>query len=493
MANYVWKNRHGTYYFRVRIPPQYRYHFGHISELRRSLGTIDRATAKRRARALMAAVDRLIEDINDMTIKKEPDTFSTAYEVTITEEREPSGAFKLSKKLDMSPEEHQQLGDDAVRAIVEGLSGTTANPTPTPTKYCPKLSDVLEEFIASKKWDNPSTELKYRATVSILIGLIGDKPFNLVDKADARNFRKSLELLPGNMNHPSSPYKSMSIPEIIKSNPESTISPTTIRNHIINVKALFNWITGHYDEINISPFAGVEAPSVDPSAGRDAITNSDIAKIFSCYLYNSNPWPRSKRGKEPSKFWVPLIAAFTGCRLNEVCQLYLDDIKKIENIWVIDFNDSRDDQQLKGSFSRKVPMHEALTNAGLPEYVQQQRNAGHVRLFPELTYTDNGNGYGRTTSEFCSALFKSLGASGTLHGFRHSVMETLIQADVELRKAQYIVGHKGDQSVAEAVYGANKFTVDQLQVAINKLNYGFDFHSITFTKFKFRTRNQLPS
>ncbi len=487
MANYLWKNRLGTYYFRVRIPHHYRYHFEHKSELRRSLGTLDRATAKRRARALMAAVDRLMEDIDNMVKTKSPDTLQVGYEVSITEERQPSGVFKLSKKLDMTPEEHQQLGDDAVRAIVEGLSGTVSSATPSSPIACPKLSEVLEDYTASKKWNNPSTELKYRATISILIGLVGDKPFNLVDKADARNFRKSLELLPSNMNHASSPYKTMSIQEIIAAKPEKTISSTTVKNHMINVKALFNWIKGHYDELHSSPFAGIKPPSIDPSSGRDAITREDIAKIFSCYIYNSDEWPRSKRGTEPSKFWVPLIAAFTGCRLNEVCQLYLDDIKKVEGIWLIDFNDSREDQQLKGSFSRKVPLHKTLINAGLPEYVKQQRSAGHTRLFPELSYTDNGNGYGRTTSEFCSSLFKSLGASGTLHGFRHTVVESLTQADVELRKAKYIVGHKGEQSVTESVYGANKFTMRQLQTAINQLDYGFEFQQITYSRYRERT------
>ena len=81
-----------------------------------------------------------------------------------------------------------------------------------------------------------------------------------------------------------------------------------------------------------------------------------------------------------------------------------------------------------------------------------------------------------------------LGAHGTLHGFRHSVMETLIQADVELRKTQYIVGHKGDQSVAEAVYGASKFTMRQLQTATNKLEYGINFEETRYARFLSRIR-----
>lgn len=75
----------------------------------------------------------------------------------------------------MSPEEHQQVGDDGVRAIMEDLKGTAASPAPTQTKNCPKLSEVLKEFIPSNNCSNPSTELKHKAIIAILIGLIDDK------------------------------------------------------------------------------------------------------------------------------------------------------------------------------------------------------------------------------------------------------------------------------------------------------------------------------
>ena len=197
----------------------------------------------------------------------------------------------------------------------------------------------------------------------------------------------------------------------------------------------------------------------------------------------ADEWPQRMKGKEPSKFWVPVILAFTGCRLNEACQLYTEDIQQDDGAWVIHFNDSKEDQNLKGTFSRKVPLHKTLITAGLPEFADQQRRAGHNRLFPELDFSSSGQGYAQSIGEFCRGLFKSLGVKGTPHGFRHSVVQALTQADVELRKAQYIVGHKGQQSVTEEVYGANKFTGRQLRTALNKLQYGFDFAHITYEKF----------
>ena len=485
MANYLWKNRHGTYYFRVRIPLKYRYYFDLKAEFRRSLATSDRATAKRRARALIAGFDHHMEGIDRMAKSKAPGSFQIDYEVCVTEEHQPSGARKITRKLDMSPEEHEQLGDDRVKAILAGMNSTVSGPVlaPAPTIHCPALPGVFEDYIANQKWNTPITEVQYRGTVAIIIGLSGDKPINMFDKADARKFKDALALLPPNMNHISSPYRDMTVKQVIASKHDKVLSPTTIKHHITRAKALFNWISGNYDELNHNPFSGIKATTVDKSKGRDAISNADVAKIFSCYLYNADEWPQRKKGKEPSKFWVPVILAFTGCRLDEVCQLYTEDIQQDDGAWVIHFNDSKEDQNLKGTFSRKVPLHKTLITAGLPEFADQQRRAGHNRLFPELDFSSSGQGYAQSIGEFCRGLFKSLGVKGTPHGFRHSVVQALTQADVELRKAQYIVGHKGQQSVTEEVYGANKFTGRQLRTALNKLQYGFDFAHITYEKF----------
>jgi len=493
MANYLWKSRHGTYYFRVRIPPKYRYYFNHNAELRRSLNTTNRANAKRHARAMMAALETQWERLDTMSKDRPAPTTRSYWTINITREQQASGDFKLSKTLNMTPEEHQQLGDEAVNAIVAGMNDSEAHPVPAPAppkSTCPKLSEVLEDYITNQNWDTPITEVQYRGSVAIIIALCGDKPFNLVNKADARKFKDALALLPPNMNHAASPYRGMTVDQIIAAKPLNTLSPTTIKHHITRAKALFNWIDANYDELHNNPFSGIKAPSVDKSKGRDPISNEDVAKIFSCYLYSSDEWPRKKKGKEPSKFWIPLIVAFTGCRLNEASQLYVEDIQKDEGVWVVYFNDSRKDQILKGAFSRKVPLHKSLINAGLPDFADQQRRAGHDRLFPELDFSNSGQGYSQAIGEFCRGLFKSLGVKGTPHAFRHSVIQALTQADVELRKAQYLVGHKGNQSVTEEVYGANKFTVRQLRSAINKLDYSFAVDNISFAMFRTRTTVQ---
>jgi hypothetical protein len=81
MANFIWKNRHGRYYFRVRIPA----YFGTSSEVRSPLRTSDRCIAKRLARVHMVAFDKLLNGLDEMGRKKKQKkkNFSLNYGVVI--------------------------------------------------------------------------------------------------------------------------------------------------------------------------------------------------------------------------------------------------------------------------------------------------------------------------------------------------------------------------------------------------------------------------
>ena len=61
----------------------------------------------------------------------------------------------------------------------------------------------------------------------------------------------------------------------------------------------------------------------------------------------------------PYYYWLPLIGIYQGARINEICQLYLDDISQDEDgTWGIDINENREDQRLKNKASRRcIPVH----------------------------------------------------------------------------------------------------------------------------------------
>ena len=67
-----------------------------------------------------------------------------------------------------------------------------------------------------------------------------------------------------------------------------------------------------------------------------------------------------EQGK-PERYWVTLLSAYSGARLNEICQLNVDDISKTDGIWPTNSNgDSADKSTNTKSENRVIPLHPKL-------------------------------------------------------------------------------------------------------------------------------------
>ena len=63
VPSFLWRSRHGIYYFRLVIPAELRPAFGDRREIRRSLGACRRPEAVRRARRLAVRVETLFDEL----------------------------------------------------------------------------------------------------------------------------------------------------------------------------------------------------------------------------------------------------------------------------------------------------------------------------------------------------------------------------------------------------------------------------------------------
>ena len=84
--------------------------------------------------------------------------------------------------------------------------------------------------------------------------------------------------------------------------------------------------------------------------------------------------------RDPVKRWVPLVCAYSGARLSEVCQLRVEDFGEVDGIAVMRFDAEAGSLKTLGS-ERTVPLHSALVAAGFLQFVRGRR-AGP--LFPDL-------------------------------------------------------------------------------------------------------------
>ena len=75
---------------------------------------------------------------------------------------------------------------------------------------------------------------------------------------------------------------------------------------------------------------------------------------------------------KPERYWVTLLSAYSGARLNEICQLNVDDISKTDGIWPTNSNgDSADKSTNTKSGNRVIPLHPKLLSLGFLNYLYQ--------------------------------------------------------------------------------------------------------------------------
>jgi integrase len=206
------------------------------------------------------------------------------------------------------------------------------------------------------------------------------------------------------------------------------------------------------------------------SDDRDALSHEDLVKIFSATWYQHGAGRRTAMGTfyyyRPHYYWLPLLALYAGGRLNELSQLYLDDVVVEADVAYLDFNldgdgkldaDASDKSLKTANAHRLVPLHPRLIELGLLGYVDALRAAGHRRLFPELKH-DATKGYGKAAGKWFNDRFmgRELGIERngrkTFHSFRHNFSTGLGDADVPSGVKSQLLGHARGRGETEGRY-----------------------------------------
>jgi len=245
-------------------------------------------------------------------------------------------------------------------------------------------------------------------------------------------------------------YKGKTIHQLLKMDIPNPMSEGNADRLITRLSTYFNWAKAH-GHIKDNYARGIKfGNKVRDDEKRQAFTPQDLHYIFNSQEYKDNLF------KHPYQYWAPYLALFTGMRVQEIGQLYLDDIYQTNGIWVVSVNDNAPDKQLKGSTNAKrdIPLHPIFTELAFPEFVQELRNKGKQRLFPEINKTSKG--YGDTISRAFNRDSKSSpgflrkwGVKGpndkgkkVFHSFRHTFIDHLKQKLVPIPMLQQLAGHK---------------------------------------------------
>jgi len=212
------------------------------------------------------------------------------------------------------------------------------------------------------------------------------------------------------------------------------------------------------------------------NAQRSKVSERDLKHLFTADIYTG------KKAYKDYQYWLPLLGVYTGARMNEICQLYLGDLKSVNGIDCIHIQAKHEDQNLKTpSSERLIPIHSKLKELGFMEYVAHQRSIGHTRLFSELV-RHSKHSYAATPSKWFANLRTKLGFTGgdekkDFHSFRHTVADHLKQLGVAESVIGGILGHQTG-GITFNRYGKD-YKPEMLAASVEML--GFDFTVTLFT------------
>ncbi|OEE34430.1 hypothetical protein A1QO_07890 [Vibrio genomosp. F10 str. ZF-129] len=339
-------------------------------------------------------------------------------------------------------------------------STTSPNSRQTPTS--PALSRLLEMYCEYKaNYVSEKTLEGQRAKCQVVLDLLEIESIKNIRRRDAEVVQQQLQSFPSNSKK-SKEFKALSNPEILMLNQrikKPCLSEGSIRDYMQKLSSFFEWcLKNEYTDIN--PFKSLRfRKTTRDRDSKNHYSREQLSLIFSNEGFNEN------RFQHRYQYWLPFLGYYTGARLNELCQLYTDDIIEVDDIWCIQIRATRSDQRLKNlNSARIIPIHQKLLKLGFLEFVRNQKDG---RVFDELKLQRDG--YGTSASKWFGRLKTRLGFTRgyDFHSFRHTTATNLKNQQVNVDIAASLLGHSTN-SITYDRYG-KCHAVGLLNHAINMI------------------------
>lgn len=489
MCTYL-AQRGSTYYFRRAIPAELRPALGGRAEFMLSLRTKDRAEAKRRvpahtiatdaeldraraalgngpaenapekpaervsarAAALMQVRDEIAQEAaqhaaseadakqarydDRASIRRRLERAFTKSTAEITPEEAAARDLVRDVRFALTLEQEQRLAAVAQRAESrrglpsppDAANAPVAAPQPVPERVIQAMLDtiILDGWAAERKVQ-AKTKDAHAAVARWFYERVGRKPVGEISRKDVLEFKAKLI--------------------------EEGTSLANTKVKLQRLKTLLGWAADN-DHASENVASGVTVKDTDKARNkRLPFDLASLNRIFGSPIYTEGARPVQGRGE--AAYWLPLLALFTGARLEELGQLRPDDVQQVaypdtegktRRAWFIRIReDDADNLRLKNAGSeRDVPVHPELERLGFIAFADAAKAAKQERLFPAL----KASAYGRLTAKWgewfgpyirnaCGVTDKRM----VFHSFRHTFKDYARHAGIAEGVQRQIMGH----------------------------------------------------
>lgn len=227
-------------------------------------------------------------------------------------------------------------------------------------------------------------------------------------------------------------------------------TPNTFNRYVKYFTAFYKWAMSNHHQIRSNPFDGLKVvvKKKPQSQQRNAYTKEQLQALMAL---------ANKQGNNSCKYWLILIARYTGARMNEICQLKPEDITD-NSIYI------RGEVLKSSNAKRTIPLHKELIRLGIHTWVSSCKED---RLFHEWAVVKGSHSHGASRWFSRNNPFdKSKPNYVDFHSIRHTVATELKNAGIQLQYTAQILGHSTG-SISYDRYGKAvdvKALVDALSV-----------------------------
>jgi len=281
----------------------------------------------------------------------------------------------------------------------EGEDSSAAIPVTTPTTPSPVSTARPEGGLTAleiyDKWAPVASirlEKSHRGYVQRLDEFLGSKPISQIEPHDMARFKAALLRFPLTK---SPDIQRRTFGEIVawgetEGLAKPRLDPATAWKWINTCKNMFGYAAkNRWIEINPADDTMKKPPR--KRNARLPFAPEDIAEIFGKPAFTGfsgradegyRKQPGDKLVKD-AKFWMPIIALYTGARMEEIGSTLVREIRQVDGVWVFDLLDRGDedsdehDRSIKNDQSRRiVPLHQKLIDLGRVDKVSDPQTDG---------------------------------------------------------------------------------------------------------------------
>lgn len=329
---------------------------------------------------------------------------------------------------------------------------------------CPHKSDLpTHHSTAGLTWVK-GTQDHFHGFSKLLVKHFGERPVASLLENDWHEFFAMLHRLP-KTHHKSKFDRERSLEEICAiaagrvaagtlSPAQIGIGPTAINRNVSFCRTIYSYFERHVElyEINWTLFL---EPRPKPSRDR-AYLLEEMSQLFRIPVFHGRSAPSGaiRAGRyvwHNASYWVPIILAYSGARVGELCGLRTQDIKQRAGIWYMELRDQKARSLKRTASIRDVPLHPEILRLGFIAFVDAIGKAGEDRLFPELYSPGRAitSGFVELVGPFLKRLLPFMVSGELTHPIRHYVYDQLRLADVCIEVRQALTGHRGKEELEE--------------------------------------------